>query len=528
MRRISRLLVALVVIALAVVTAAYANTSSSRRSTGADGRLQLMADHRGGTLKLLAKAAGGTLDPQVNYTLAVLAALPGDVRRPAGVHQGGRSGGVQRRPRHRGEDPDADERRQDVGVQDPQGNQVLERQGSHARPTSLASFQRIFKVKSPTSGGFYAGIIGADACLKKPATCTLKGGVSRERGGAHRHDQPEGARSRVQVQAGGSACVDPAGRQPAQGRRHDADSRDRVVLLRLVRPEQAAPLEAQSVLQAVVRGAQPNGYPDEIAQSFGLTVEAQITAIQNGQADWTLEQPPADRLGQLSTQYASQVHVNPLTAFWYAPMNTNLPPFNSVKARQAVNYAINRNAAVKIFGGTKLAVSVVPGAASGLPRPQAVLPVHEEPGNDMVGARPRQGEGARQAVGHRRSEGGRRLVRRRGEQGGGGLPPERAQPDRLQGVREADLRRTSSSPTRRTRRTRSRSTCSSGTRTTPPHRTSSTSCSAASRSTPAATRASTSPVLRQEDQRADAQGARSGASTRTPQTNNCGRRSTRW
>src|SRR5438552_5441363 len=26
-------------------------------------------DHRGGTLKLQAKAAGGTLDPQVNYTL---------------------------------------------------------------------------------------------------------------------------------------------------------------------------------------------------------------------------------------------------------------------------------------------------------------------------------------------------------------------------------------------------------------------------------------------------------------------------
>ena len=26
-------------------------------------------DHQGGTLKLLAKAAGGTLDPQVNYTL---------------------------------------------------------------------------------------------------------------------------------------------------------------------------------------------------------------------------------------------------------------------------------------------------------------------------------------------------------------------------------------------------------------------------------------------------------------------------
>src|SRR5439155_17041300 len=42
----------------------------------------------------------------------------------------------------------------------------------------VASFQRIFKVKSPTSGSFYAGIVGAKACLAKPATCTLKGGVS--------------------------------------------------------------------------------------------------------------------------------------------------------------------------------------------------------------------------------------------------------------------------------------------------------------------------------------------------------------
>ena len=41
----------------------------------------------------------------------------------------------------------------------------------------VASFQRIFKVKSPTSGSFYAGIVGAQACLKTPATCTLKGGV---------------------------------------------------------------------------------------------------------------------------------------------------------------------------------------------------------------------------------------------------------------------------------------------------------------------------------------------------------------
>ena len=52
--------------------------------------------------------------------------------------------------------------------------------GKEVTPADVvASFQRIFKVKSPTSGSFYAGIVGADACLKQPATCTLKGGVTR-------------------------------------------------------------------------------------------------------------------------------------------------------------------------------------------------------------------------------------------------------------------------------------------------------------------------------------------------------------
>ena len=42
----------------------------------------------------------------------------------------------------------------------------------------VASMRRIFKVKSPTAGGFYSGIVGAAKCLKTPATCTLAGGVS--------------------------------------------------------------------------------------------------------------------------------------------------------------------------------------------------------------------------------------------------------------------------------------------------------------------------------------------------------------
>ena len=41
----------------------------------------------------------------------------------------------------------------------------------------LWTFQRIFKVHTPTAGGFYSVLVGADKCLKTPATCDLSKGV---------------------------------------------------------------------------------------------------------------------------------------------------------------------------------------------------------------------------------------------------------------------------------------------------------------------------------------------------------------
>jgi peptide/nickel transport system substrate-binding protein len=104
--------------------------------------------------------------------------------------------------------------------------------------------------------------------------------------------------------------------------------------------------------------AQPQGYPDSIVESFGLTVEAEVTAVENGQADWVFDPPPADRLAEIGGQYADQAHVNSLTAMWYLAMNTNLAPFDNPKARQAVNWALDRAAAVSLYGGTNLAQPV--------------------------------------------------------------------------------------------------------------------------------------------------------------------------
>ena len=130
----------------------------------------------------------------------------------------------------------------------------------------------------------------------------------------------------------------------------------------------------------MVGGRAAGGLRRRIDYSFGLTVEAQITEIENGQADWTVEAPPADRLNELGTKYADQVHVTPLTAFWYAPMNTNLAPFNNLKARQAVSYAVDRNAAVKIFGGPRLATPSCQVLPPGFPGHKDYCPYTKNPG----------------------------------------------------------------------------------------------------------------------------------------------------
>jgi peptide/nickel transport system substrate-binding protein len=105
--------------------------------------------------------------------------------------------------------------------------------------------------------------------------------------------------------------------------------------------------------------AQPNGYPDKIVEKYGQTVSDEVTAVENNQADEVFDGDviPSDRLNELnSAKYSSRVHVNPLTADWYFALNTRTPPFNNLKARQAINYAADRNAYVKIGGGPSLAV----------------------------------------------------------------------------------------------------------------------------------------------------------------------------
>ena len=107
--------------------------------------------------------------------------------------------------------------------------------------------------------------------------------------------------------------------------------------------------------------------------------DSQVTEVQNDRADW-MDELPIERLGELGRNYMAQIHISPLTAWWYAPLNTQIPPFDNLQARQALSYAVNRDALVSIFGGPKLATPVCQVLPAGFPGYEPYCPYTKNPG----------------------------------------------------------------------------------------------------------------------------------------------------
>ncbi len=335
--------------------------------------------HKGGTMRLLAVGAGGTIDPHINYTLQYWQLYQFVYDGLVAFKKAEGAAGFEIVPDLAEDLPaPADDGKSYTfklrkGIKFSNGNELTVKD-------VVASFQRIFKVSSPTSGGFYSVIVGADKCLAEAATCTLEGGVvADEAAGTVTINLTQPDPELFQKLALPHASILPAdtpasdvGTSPIPGTgAYTFTSYDPNTQLKMVRNPH---------FKVWSWDAQPDGYPDEINYDFGLTDEAAITAIQNGEADWTLDPPPPDRLVELGTNFKDQVHINTLTAWWYAPMNVNIPPFNNEKARQAVNYAVDRNALVNLFGGPVLASPVCQVLPPGFPGHQPFCMYTKDPG----------------------------------------------------------------------------------------------------------------------------------------------------
>jgi YVTN family beta-propeller protein len=92
--------------------------------------------------------------------------------------------------------------------------------------------------------------------------------------------------------------------------------------------------------------AQPAGYPSVIRYVQMASPGQQESAVIAGRADLA---GVGDNGQSLATRYPTRVHTGLMSWTTYLFLNTRQPPFTSLKARQAVNYAIDRGRILQLL-----------------------------------------------------------------------------------------------------------------------------------------------------------------------------------
>jgi len=235
---------------------------------------------------------------------------------------------------------------------------------SDGRPVRPADFryglERLFALHpSPENQiTFYDHIRGAQHCLRRPKHCDLSAGiVTDERANTvtfHLVDPDPELLEKLTF-----AFASPV---PADTPRHEAivpatgpyDIASYKVNPKSSRYERRLVLAPNPYFREWSKAATPDGYPHRIAWTFlpagAASYRDEVRAVEGGHSDVAFDGVPRGLLHEVRTQYANQVHAHPLWGVTYLFLNSRRPPFNDVRVRRAVNFAVDRAAAVSAGG----------------------------------------------------------------------------------------------------------------------------------------------------------------------------------
>jgi peptide/nickel transport system substrate-binding protein len=214
------------------------------------------------------------------------------------------------------------------------------------------SLERVYKLKPRPpngAGDFYRAIVGADRCSRRRSRCgLLRGIVTDDRAGTvtFRLSSPDPdfrfklALPFASVIPRGTSLHE-AGKRPLPATgpyRLASVARDGS--LRFVRNERFREWSSQ---------AQPAGFPDEIVVRFVEGDARRVRLVVQGKADWTTA--PAARPLPVPLFYRPQLHTLPRLGTFFLYLDVTRPPFDDVRVRRAVNYAIDRARFVRLAGG---------------------------------------------------------------------------------------------------------------------------------------------------------------------------------
>ena len=207
---------------------------------------------------------------------------------------------------------------------------------------------------------FFAGIVGGQRCVEDPDSCVLSGGVVTD--DASRRvtfhltaaDPDSLYKLTMFVFPAPSGTPLTAVTTPLPGTGPYRISQ--------FTPNKTFTLERNRYFKRWSFAAQPDGYPDVIRWRKVSDDRAGAEAVINGRADLARTTFLPDRrtsklqVDELKARYPTRVHSDLEASLWFQYLNVNVPPFDNIKARQAVNYAVDRSRLVELYGGPSVAV----------------------------------------------------------------------------------------------------------------------------------------------------------------------------
>ncbi|HEX3243695.1 MAG TPA: ABC transporter substrate-binding protein [Solirubrobacterales bacterium] len=97
----------------------------------------------------------------------------------------------------------------------------------------------------------------------------------------------------------------------------------------------------------------PDGHVGRIRMAVVGNASAEVSEIERGRLDWMQNPPPPDRYAEIRKRFeGTQFRPEPVISNFYFWMNTRRAPFDDVRVRRAVNYALEPGALERIYAGS--------------------------------------------------------------------------------------------------------------------------------------------------------------------------------
>ena len=235
-------------------------------------------------------------------------------------------------------------------------------------PAALGSLLRRY---GTTFEQYYGRIVGASTCARRPRRCDLSKGIvadEQSRTVTIRLTKPDP--ELLEELAFPAADVVPAAHPFGGSTAPPGTGPYRIVSFD---PKRGARLVRNRHFRVWSHDARPDGFPDAIVIQVGTHVRAQIAAVRAGKADTMVVSNVfgtpllATEVNALAASAPGQLHTDPAPELDFMFMNTHAPPFDDMRVRRAINYAVGRHAILRSAGGPNVASSTCEIVPPGFP-----------------------------------------------------------------------------------------------------------------------------------------------------------------